>query len=280
MKVLSLFSGGGLGDYGLELAGMETVGQCEKDEYCQKILKLRWPEVPKWEDIHDVTGEEVRRKCGAIDVVAGGFPCQPFSVAGQQRGTEDDRHLWPQMLRVIREVQPTWVIAENVPGIVRIALDDVLASLEAEGYETITIVFPAHALGAPHKRDRVWIVGYAEHFRRHGSEVSEGVTARGDREQKRQEQTSQPPRPGCEYEAVADTRQQPTRSIQGSRETQRTPLHPARFSRQWEVEPRVGRVADGSPNRVDRLKLLGNGQVVQAAQWIGEHIMALEQEKE
>lgn len=266
MNVLSLFSGGGLGDYGLELAGMRTVGQCEKDEYCQKILGLRWPWIPRWRDIHHVTGWEVEDKCGTVDVVAGGFPCQPFSVAGQQRGTEDDRHLWPEMLRVIREVQPTWVIAENVPGLIRLALDDVLASLEAEGYETIAIVFPAHALGAPHKRERVWIVGYAECF---------GRTEPKHEERPRLEE-GLPSIAGV----ITNTRQQPTWSVQRPGETQGTPLHAARFHRQWETEPRVGRVVNGIASRVDRLRVLGNGQVVQAAQWIGEHIMNIAQAKD
>lgn len=283
MRVLSLFSGGGMGDYGLELAGMETSGQVEKDEYCQTILGLRWPDVPKWRDIHDVTGEEVRERCGRIDLIAGGFPCQPFSVAGHQRGAQDDRHLWPEMLRVIREVKPAWVVGENVPGLIRIALDAVLADLEAQGYETITLVLPAHALGAPHKRDRVWVVGYAEHYGRDATEVVGGIESGGDSVTERTQQASEPTGSGGKHGTVADTARGGFGGWQGNhhpgdndtdqQDRQQARSQAGRYSWQWETEPGMGRVADGVPNRVERLKLLGNGQVVQAAQWVGEGVM-------
>ncbi len=174
MKVLSLFSGGGLGDLGLMAAGMEIAGQVEIDAYCQKILALRYPETVKWKDVRLVTGKEVKEKCGAIDVITGGFPCQPFSNAGSKMGKSDDRHLWPEMFRIISEVRPSWVIGENVSGFIDMALDDVLADLEGLGYECITFVFPAHALGAWHRRERVWIVGYSRLF---GQEKCQEQTA-------------------------------------------------------------------------------------------------------
>lgn len=273
MRVFSLFSGGGLGDYGLELAGMEVAGQCEIDDYCQKILSLRWPDVPKWRDVHDVTGDAVSGRCGRIDVVSGGFPCQPFSVAGKQKGKQDNRYLWPEMFRVIREVAPTWVIAENVPGIIKFALDDVLHDLESAGYATVTLVLPAHALGAPHRRERVWIVGYAEHLGRDGSEVGLGTLSGDARTTARTDEASQSPRPGSEYgqmEAMADT--ESTKCERNRPKQSRKQDRLADYG-WWAVEPAVGRVAYGSPDRVDRLKLLGNGQVVQAAQWIGEGVL-------
>lgn len=168
MKVGSLFSGGGLGDFGFLATGMEIAWQCEIDDYCQKILALRYPESKKYKDIKQLKGDELE----PVDLVAGGFPCQPFSIAGNQRGREDDRYLWPEMCRVISEVRPPWIVGENVPGIISLSLDDVLNDLETLGYETASFVFPAHALGAPHRRDRLWIVGHAQHFRRSGVQES------------------------------------------------------------------------------------------------------------
>ena len=144
-------------------AGIEIAGQVEVDEYCQKILALRYPDSIKWRDVKSVTGKEIKEKCGTVDIVAGGFPCQPFSVAGNQRGDQDDRNLWPEMLRIIKEVRPAWVVGENVSGIIPLYLDNVLADLEGAGYACRTFVFPAHALGARHRRERIWVVGYAQH---------------------------------------------------------------------------------------------------------------------
>lgn len=260
MRVLSLFSGGGLGDYGLELAGMEIVGQVEIDEYCQKILSLRWPNVPKWKDIRDVTGKEIREVCGTVDLVSGGFPCQPFSTAGKRRGEEDDRNLWPEMCRVIREVGPQWVIAENVSGIIGIMLDSVLSDLENEGYKTIPLVFSAHALGAPHKRERLWIIA-----NRNGSGcnrqdiLQQGRSCVGGGD----ETISNGSGKGLERNAGKKL-QEGVRRFTGSG--------------WWEVEPNVGRVVHGVANRVDRLKLLGNGQVVQVVEWIGKRIMEFDKQ--
>tara|TARA_R100000654_G_scaffold39457_1_gene65234 strand:+ start:926 stop:2023 length:1098 start_codon:yes stop_codon:yes gene_type:complete len=159
MRVLDLFSGIGGFSLGLESVGMETVAFCEMDAFCQKVLKKHWPNVPIHSDIKELDGHEYR---GAVELICGGFPCQPFSVAGEQRGAEDDRALWPEMLRVIREVQPTWVIGENVSGIINMELDNVLSDLEAEGYAAQTFVLPACSVDAKHRRDRVWIVAHAD----------------------------------------------------------------------------------------------------------------------
>jgi DNA (cytosine-5)-methyltransferase 1 len=110
MKVGSLFSGGGLGDFGFMAAGFEIAWQCEIDDYCQKILALRYPESKKYRDIKTLKGDELER----VDVITGGFPCQPFSTAGKRRGTDDNRHLWPEMFRIIRECRPRWVIADGI----------------------------------------------------------------------------------------------------------------------------------------------------------------------
>ena len=159
---LSLFSGIGGLDLAAEAAGFVTVGQCEWADYPTKVLEKHWPDVPRWRDIRTLTGESFYERTGlrTVDVISGGFPCQPFSVAGEQRGKEDDRFLWPEMCRVISEIRPTWVLGENVPGIINLALDDVLADLEGLGYETQAFVVPACGVDAPHKRYRVTIMAY------------------------------------------------------------------------------------------------------------------------
>lgn len=165
MRVLSLFSGIGGIDLSAHYARMETVAFCEKERFCQRVLEKHWPNVPIYRDIQEITKEQLEldgviNHEEKIDIIAGGFPCQPFSVAGKRRGKKDDRYLWPEMLRVVQELRPHWIIGENVAGLVRLGLDDVLTDLEREGYATRTFVFPASAVGAPHQRQRVWIVGY------------------------------------------------------------------------------------------------------------------------
>ena len=137
------------------------------DPFCKLVLNKHWKDIPVYDNIKTLNGTQIEKDIGAIDIITGGFPCQPYSVAGKQKGTNDDRYLWPEMFRVIREVQPTFVIAENVKGLVNIqdgmVFETVCSDLESEGFEVQTFIIPAAGIGAPHKRERVWIVGYSEH---------------------------------------------------------------------------------------------------------------------
>tara|TARA_B100000900_G_scaffold69166_1_gene54350 strand:- start:8754 stop:9752 length:999 start_codon:yes stop_codon:yes gene_type:complete len=327
MKVLDLFSGIGGFSLGLEWAGMSTVAFCERDPYCATILKKHWPDTPVHSDVRNLDGKDY---ADSIDLVAGGFPCQPFSVAGNRRGSDDDRHLWPEMLRIIQEAKPRWVIGENVFGIINMALDDVQADLEREHYEVRKFVLPAVAVDAHHRRDRVFIIAYrdpslvnasSEHGRwdtdrRGGAWVELGgdVLAQTRRHQV-SDATDRPSshvadshgerlqRHGQEHQLrgfgeegqaggsgdVADTNG--TRGEvgisgqeswqeghagesyhQGDQQLRRSPRG------EWPAEPRVGRVVDGIPNRVDRIKGLGNAVVPQLIQAIGELVLAADKE--
>ena len=159
---LSLFSGIGGLDLAAEWAGFRTVGQCEWADYPRSVLEKHWPGLPRWRDIRTLTGDDFFAKTGlrTVTVLSGGFPCQPFSTAGKRRGKEDDRYLWPEMLRVISEIRPSWVVGENVAGIVSMALDTALSDLESIGYACQAFVIPACAVDAPHRRDRVAIVAH------------------------------------------------------------------------------------------------------------------------
>jgi DNA (cytosine-5)-methyltransferase 1 len=172
-KVGSLFSGIGGMDLGLQRVGMEIAWQVEIDEFCNKVLEKHWPDVKRYGDIKNVKGTEL----GTVNVICGGFPCQPFSNAGKRRGKEDDRYLWPEMLRVVSEVRSDWVIGENVGGFINMGLDNCISDLENQGYEVQAFIIPACAVNAPHRRDRVWIVANSTSTRlqtiqfRHGNSL-------------------------------------------------------------------------------------------------------------
>lgn len=302
---LDLFSGIGGFALAAQWAGYETVLFCDNDPYCQVVLRKHWPDVPIINDIREVTSETVANayrqrfantrerhdtpclaRCKnqsaevrhsdttatfpTIDLLTGGFPCQPFSVAGKRGGTSDDRYLWPEMLRVISEVMPTWVLAENVGGLVSLdnglVFERVLSDLEGISYEVQPLVIPACAVNAPHRRDRVWIVGHATGSGRstggsnqQGRPVCDAGIGTATENQQEWSGWQLWTSAGSGREDVADTdgkgregqwpkHKLPTRSGQGAtgRSSERDGWN------QWAVEPNVGRRLDGFPIWLDR----------------------------
>lgn len=259
---LSLFSGIGGLDLAAEWAGFTTVGQCEFADYPTKVLEKHWPDVPRWRDVRTLTKESFYERTGlrTVDVISGGFPCQPFSVAGKQKGKGDDRYLWPEMLRVITELRPRCVVGENVPGIIKIAAGQVVKDLERAGYHVVVFNFEAAAVGAWHRRSRVFFVGIADVADADGS----GLQGRKqpetpDAAEDAGEQPSRAPAGECS-EAVYDAMR--SGCAGDARWGQSQELADGRC---WAAEPDVGRVAHGIPARVDRLKCLGNAVVPQQA---------------
>ena len=159
LKILDLFSGIGGFSLGLEATGgFETTAFCDIDPYCRSVLKKHWPNVPIFEDIRKLKGTDI----GTVDIITGGYPCQPFSGAGKQKGVEDKRHLWPEYFRLIKECRATWGIGENVSGHIKLGLDSVIEDLESEGYAARTFSISASSVGANHQRERIWIVANSD----------------------------------------------------------------------------------------------------------------------
>lgn len=244
LKVLDLFAGIGGFSLGLErTGGFETVAFCEIDKKAQAVLRKHWPDVPIFEDVKELNGEQLRATGIRPDVITGGFPCQDISLAGRGAGLTGERSgLWWQFHRLIEEIKPSWVIIENVSALRSRGLDEVLWSLSEIGYDAEWHCIPASAVGAPHQRDRIWIVAYPqrEGLEGHPWDVREG--------QGRQEN--------------------PAGSI-----TPQSLLRRTDASSWWRVEPELGRVVDGVPNRVDRHTQLGNAVVPQIPEVIGRAIL-------
>ena len=380
---LDLFSGIGGFSLGLEATGyFETVAFCDFDPYCQKVLRKHWPWVTIYDDVKELNSERLSANGHTkIDIITGGYPCQPFSIAGRQKGEQDPRHVWPEMFRLVKELRPTWVIGENVSGHIKLGLDTVLENLESEGYSARAFSISASSIGANHQRERVWIIansnefgrddridnrkerqvpndkewnteesqserdrwisgigqtsqtmentrctqwpwsffgnqdedetgeGYANQFERSGSTSefdvadTESVSSYGREDREHTEQRDTERQTGGEGSHVANTESQGarennqglwsrTKRTSGGQTTDDAYTNSERlegrrsecelresqeegqigWSQWWQSEPNVGRVANGVPKRVDRLKSLGNSLVPMIPYYIGMSI--------
>lgn len=330
MNVGSLFSGIGGFDLGLERAGMRTVWFCEQDEFCQRVLARHWPGVPCYPDVRSLvsdaagprrngsarsnaqpqrrgerTGGDDADRCGEgeravpvpvppVDVLCGGFPCQDLSVAGKGAGLDGSRSgLWSEYARLIGELRPRYVIVENVPALLARGFGRVLGDLAALGYDAEWDCIPASAFGAPHRRDRVWVVAYPS------SEPGGLAERRGGGQGREPSDPSEPAlvRQGngagspeglaaCDRAGnVADAERPRLQGRTGTGESRqgRSSIVLAggyeELGGKWLPEPNVDRVANGVPARVDRLRSLGNALLPQIAEWIGSRVMEYERQK-
>ncbi len=255
----SLFSGIGGFDLAAQWAGWDNMFQVEKDDWCQRVLAKNFPKSKRYGDIKTFNGAEYK---GIVDVVSGGFPCQPYSTAGTRKGKSDERHLWPEMLRVIREIQPKWVVGENVRGLVSwekgLVFEDVCVDLENEGYEVQPFLLPAASVGAPHIRQRVWFIAYAACFDDRGN----AGKIPGANGRQKWNNISKPCRSGQIHDANPNGKR--FKKLNLSRFTGESGQHCGRNSAQWDgwtTEPAVCGMDDGIPNRVDRIAGLGNAVV-------------------
>jgi DNA (cytosine-5)-methyltransferase 1 len=253
MKYISLFSGIGGFDLGFDRAGMECVLQVEKDEKARAVLKHHWPDVPRMELVEDVTKDKIRELgIDSVDLICGGFPCQPHSTIGKRLASEDKRDLWEEYARIIHELKPRWVVAENVLGL--LSSEDgrffgrVLGDLAQSGYDAEWQVLSASAFGYPHKRERVIIVAYPNSFR---------SKANPDEKELRKQAL-----------------------YNGNGRHNRSESEPLIFcrkptSRKMLPQPQGMGMANGLPDRLDkfRIGMLGNGIVPDLAEWIGRRIM-------
>jgi DNA (cytosine-5)-methyltransferase 1 len=269
VKVGSLFSGIGGLDLGLERAGMTVIWQSEIDPYASRVLAKHWPDVPNLGDITKIDWSTVERP----DLICGGYPCQPFSLAGRRQGEDDPRHLWPLMRDAIRVLRPRWALLENVPGHLALGFGQVLGELAECGYDCEWDCIPAAAVGAPHLRYRVFVVAHAgRQGRRQDTGSTYGDEAADAGRTPLDNHVTNGDGQGGGTGDVADAdhsgrcKQRRTSSVP-------TQLSAAQCRSQWAVEPNVGRVAHGVPSRVDRLRCLGNAVVPQVAEWIGHRIM-------
>lgn len=295
MRFLSLFSGIGGMDLGLEWAGWECVGQVEIEPFAVSVLEKHWPNVKRWTDVRKLTASDVVRSVGTVDAIVGGFPCQPWSVAGKKLGANDPRHLWPEYYRLIKELRPRWVIGENVPGLLPRGADAVLADLEAQDYTCWPIVLGADNVGASQRRKRVFFVAMANSNAGQSSGTGQAVCAGRNAVDfggqglantgSTRSQIGIPAQaPGC-----AGNASQSDDTSTGHRRpgAHSWPARPGQVQHAWEeprtVEPTVGSTVDGSAREFSRwrkgaLKGLGNMVVPQVAEVIGKIVLATDKE--
>ena len=270
LNVLGLFSGIGGFELGFERAGFNIAAMCEIEPYCRAVLKKHWPSVPVYEDVCVLTGERLRMDGLIIDVITGGFPCQDISLAGKGTGLGGARSgLWQEYRRIISEVRPRWVVIENVSALRSRGLDTVLGEIAALGYDAEWHCIPASAVGAPHRRDRVWIIAH-----RGSPPVADAHCSRLERWLRAELQE-------CADQWVART-SSPFSDSAGERDDNGRRIEFSGSSGSegrsgaWLSEPDVGRVAHGVPKRVDRLRALGNAVVPQIPELIARAIRSFE----
>lgn len=244
MNHLSLFSGIGGIDLAAEWAGMKTVAFCEREPFPQKVLKKHWPDVPIYDDVKTLTRarlieDGIIGDGRTIDIISAGYPCQPFSNAGERKGQDDDRHLWPEVKRLLEEIGPRWFVGENVAGHVTLGLDDVLSDLGNIGYTAQPVVIPAAAVGASHRRDRVFILANPN-----GQHVERSESKQVQRE--------------FEVQGKLHARS-------ASKWAERSALY----------QPKLSGSFNGVPDGVDRIKSLGNAVVPQQIYPIMQSIKAI-----
>jgi DNA (cytosine-5)-methyltransferase 1 len=285
LRHVDLCSGIGGFALGFEWAGLsEPVMFCDTEKWCRQILKKHWPDVPITEDVKELASDP-ERYVPDCDILTAGYPCQPFSVAGKQRGEKDDRHIWPYIRKIVAHKRPTWCVFENVYGHVALGLDKVLADLEAEGYSSRAFIVPACGVDAHHKRDRLWIVAYSEYDGSSPDQVRGGLEEAISEKSTRENNTRNTERASSISTARKDVADTSRVRLQGSAEEQihgksdlsrKSRRGRQDIERRWPTESSVGRVADGIPRRMDRIKGLGNAIVPQIAQRIGNTIKEYE----
>ena len=275
MNVGGLFSGIGGWELGLERAGMRVLWHCESDPFCQRVLAARWPGIPCYPDVSELRGSDV----APVDVLCGGFPCQDISVAGRGAGIGGARSgLWSEMFRLTGELRPGYLVVENVPALLVRGLDIVLGDLASIGFDAEWDCLRACDFGAPHERERLWLVAYPSQHdhvaNRDGqggraadvadaksNRCGQGWTWRPDPSRAREQQSA--------LQAVASPDSEPTQRASVAW-TERDP---------WAIEPDVARMAHGIPDGLDRRRALGNALIPQTSEWIGRRILAFEQER-
>ncbi len=314
MRHVDLCSGIGGFALGFEMAGLsKPILFCEIDKWCQKILRQHWRDVPILENVKDLANDPARL-VPDCEILTAGYPCQPFSTAGKRKGAEDDRHLWPYIMQIVTCKRPSWCVFENVSGHISLGLDKVLSDLEAEDYATRPFVIPAAGVDAPHRRDRVFIVAHANRssdrrtsredeetdgevsqwddsgVANQSSEVCTSLAYPNDeglQGRVRQGQTGTQGQSGghvtqrssdvayadSERGCGGDTQRQDAEDVG---QPPRDSWNVTGGVETWGVEPNVGRVANGIPKRVDRIKGLGNAIVPQIAEQIGRVIKEID----
>jgi DNA (cytosine-5)-methyltransferase 1 len=262
MRIGSLFSGIGGFDLGLTRAGHDIIWQVEIDEWCRKVLEKHWPDAVRFSDIRDCGLHNLEH----VEIICGGFPCQNLSTAGDKEGVDGEKSsLWWEMLRVISELRPRYVIVENVPGLLIRGFDEVLGSLAEVGYDAEWDVVSAADVGAPHLRERIWIVAYPNHMREL-PKGNKGYFGRWTGDCGEKSDLAHADSTGLQKQCGTKPVVQEYRLSQ--RCSSEEEWQNSRNSH-WETEPNVGRVAHGIPNRIHRLRGLGNAIVPQIAHEIG-----------